>query len=152
VTARKVLFLCSGNYYRSRYAEIRFNWKAESAGLPWRAFSRGLELDGRNPGPLSRYTRDAVVKLGIPLEPHLRDPQSVTDDDFKQATHVVAVKEAEHRSMMTRKFPHWLERVEFWQVDDLDCCGPDVTIPHLDREVDRLMERLCQLDPLTARQ
>jgi protein-tyrosine phosphatase len=142
VTARQVLFLCSGNYYRSRYAEILFNWKAEAAGLAWRAFSRGLALDNRNPGPLPRYTRDALTRLCIPLDGHLRDPQSVTDEDFKQAAFVVAVKEAEHRSLMTRKFPGWLDRVEFWHVDDLDCSEPEVTIAHLDREVSLLLERL----------
>ncbi|MEJ7592066.1 MAG: low molecular weight phosphatase family protein, partial [Planctomycetaceae bacterium] len=32
---KTVLFLCTGNYYRSRYAEILFNAKAEEMGLEW---------------------------------------------------------------------------------------------------------------------
>jgi protein-tyrosine phosphatase len=40
-TIRRVLFLCTGNYYRSRYAEELFNHIARAEGLGWRAFSCG---------------------------------------------------------------------------------------------------------------
>jgi len=36
---KTVLFLCTGNYYRSRYAKILFNSKAEEMGLDWNAVS-----------------------------------------------------------------------------------------------------------------
>ena len=35
-----VLFLCTGNYYRSRFAEVLFNSVAGQMGLPWRAHRR----------------------------------------------------------------------------------------------------------------
>ncbi len=38
----RVLFLCTGNYYRSRYAEEIFNHQAGLEGLGWHAFSRGV--------------------------------------------------------------------------------------------------------------
>jgi len=41
-----VLFLCTGNYYRSRFAEILFNAVAAKEGLGWRADSR----NGSRPG------------------------------------------------------------------------------------------------------
>ena len=149
-STKQVLFLCSGNYYRSRYAEIVFNWQAESAGLAWRAFSRGLDIDRLNPGPISHYTRKAVAKLGIGLEEPLRYPLDASDSDFQLADHVVAVKEAEHRRMMAAKFPQWLSKVEFWHVHDLDCCGPEDALPHLDREIGRLMDRLRQLSAVDS--
>ncbi len=36
------LFVCTGNFYRSRHAEALFNWHAARMGHPARAFSRGL--------------------------------------------------------------------------------------------------------------
>lgn len=141
---KTVLFLCTGNYYRSRYAEIFFNWKALECGLAWQADSRGLDPDPRNPGPMSRDTMAALKKLGIPFDKPLRFPLAVQEDDFKAANHVVAVKEAEHRQMIEQNFPNWLDRVEFWHVHDLDCCGSEEAIPHLDREVTGLVERLLR--------
>jgi len=54
---KQVLFLCSANYYRSRFAEYLFNWLAPQRGLLWRAESRGLEVDRWGDlGPISPYT------------------------------------------------------------------------------------------------
>src|SRR5688500_5812497 len=36
-----ILFLCSGNYYRSRFAELLFNHLVAKAGLSYRADSAG---------------------------------------------------------------------------------------------------------------
>jgi protein-tyrosine phosphatase len=141
---KKVLFLCSGNYYRSRFAEILFNWHAQHHGLSWKADSRGLALEKSNPGPMSRHTMARLKELGIAYDRYLRLPIKVRAEDFELADHVVAVKKTEHRPMIERDFPSVLEQVEFWEVHDLDCVGPEVAIPHLEREVADLLERLRQ--------
>ena len=139
---KTVLFLCTGNYYRSRYAEILFNARAQEIGLAWNAVSRGLAPDPRNPGPMSRDTMAALQRQGITVEEYLRLPIKVTDKDFESNHHIVAVKEAEHRLMIQRDYPHRLENVEFWHVHDLDCCGPEEAISHLEQEVTGLLMRL----------
>jgi protein-tyrosine phosphatase len=143
---KTVLFLCTGNYYRSRYAEILFNARAREMGIAWNAISRGLAPDPRNPGPMSRDTIAALRELDISVDEHLRMPIKVTDDDFAANHHIVAVKEQEHRPMIQREFPGRLEKVEFWHVHDLDCCGPEETLPHLDQEVTGLLLRLRNSD------
>lgn len=139
---KSVLFLCSGNYYRSRYAEIVFNWRAARAQLAWESFSRALNPDPANYGPMSRHTIAELQRQGIPYESYLRMPQTANDDDFRAASHIVAVKEAEHRPLIATNFPGWLDRVEFWHVHDLDCGEPADALPHLDREIAALIERL----------
>jgi protein-tyrosine phosphatase len=139
---KTVLFLCTGNYYRSRYAELFFNHLAYQQGLPWRASSRGLALNPLNPGPISRKTIERLRDRGIPVQPNHRLPIDVTQEDFNAAFHVVAVKEAEHLPLVRRRFPSIVERVEFWHVHDVDCVGPEVALPHLEREVMELIERL----------
>jgi protein-tyrosine phosphatase len=140
---KQVLFLCSGNYYRSRFAEQLFNWLAERAGVPWRAESRGLIVGSAdNIGPISQATLAALRLRGVRVSDQQRDPQPLTAADLARTDHVVAVKAAEHQRMMREQFPAWSERVEYWHVDDLDCAGPEVALPHLEREVRALLTRL----------
>jgi protein-tyrosine phosphatase len=141
---KTVLFLCTGNYYRSRLAEFYFNHLAAEHGQPWRATSRGLRITGSNVGPLSAHTRAWLAQQGISAsEPH-RMPEPVKEADFWSAQHIVAVKEAEHRSIIEDAFPQWTDRVEFWHVHDLDAATPDEAIPQLVAHVDELFQRLTK--------
>jgi len=140
---KRILFLCTGNYYRSRFAEIFFNWLARTRGVSWTAESRGLALDGCNYGPISRYTIARLRDKGIVTDNDHRFPIQVQEADLAAADHIVAVKEAEHRPLFEAHFPKWCERVEYWHVHDLDCATPDIAIPHLESEVVRLLQRLA---------
>ena len=142
---KTVLFLCSGNYYRSRFAEHLFNALAAAAGLPWRAESRGLSVGfwGQNIGPVSRYTVQALAARGIALTTAPREPQQLAAADLAGADLVVAVKEVEHRPAMAELFPDWANRVEYWHVDDLDCAGPECALPELEQLVAALVTRLA---------
>jgi protein-tyrosine phosphatase len=141
---RTVLFLCTGNYYRSRFAESLFNHLSAAEGHPLRAESRGLALTPRNVGPISRHALEFLGRLRVaPSDPH-RMPLAVTEADLSRAAHVVAVKEAEHRPLLDRDFPAWTSRVEFWQVHDVDCAGPEVALIELEGHVRRLFTRLTR--------
>lgn len=139
---KTVLFLCTGNYYRSRLAELYFNHVAQERKVPWRAESRGLRITPSNAGPLSPHTRAWLMKQSInPEEPH-RMPIPAKEADFWAADHIVAVKEAEHREIMQEFFPHWADRVQYWHIHDLDAATPDLAIPELVSHVDNLFARL----------
>ncbi len=137
-----ILFLCTGNYYRSRFAEIYFNHHAQKRGLPFVADSRGLALEPLNPGPMSRNTMRWLESLAIPIPPNPEFPRSAQVVDFEVAGLIIAVKEAEHRPLMERKFPEWADRVEYWHIHDVDCATPDDALPLLERRVAELLERL----------
>lgn len=142
---RTVLFLCTGNYYRSRHAEAVFDHRAAAAGLGWKAASRGLALEFglHNVGPLAAATRDRLTALGIDPAPYLRMPQRVTDDDLAAADRIVALKEVEHRPLLTARHPAWVAAVEFWDVHDVDVTTPDVSLPLIEERVGALLARLA---------
>lgn len=138
----RLLFLCTGNYYRSRFCEFYFRHQAALRGLDWSVDSRGLALSTNNVGPLSIYTADACGLLGISCDP-LRLPEWLSETDLRQATCTIAVKEAEHRPLMHQNFPAWENRIEYWHVDDLDCAPAEKALVELRHLVDRLIEQFA---------
>jgi len=115
----KLLFLCTGNYYRSRFAELLFNHMAATHALPWQAFSRGLALDKDNVGPISPLAIDALRALGITSVGAERFPLQVEEHDLQTAAHIIALQEAEHKLYLQERYPAWLHQVEYWHVRDV---------------------------------
>jgi translation initiation factor 1 len=135
-----VLFLCTGNYYRSRFAEILFNSVAGRVGLPWRAWSRGLALERgvNNVGPMAAAAVAALNRMGVFAGDHCaRPPAQVTAEDLEAADRVVALKQDEHLPLLRERFPVWAEAVEFWHVDD----APEA-LALIEREVMGLVARI----------
>lgn len=147
-----VLFLCSGNYYRSRFAELLFNHLANRSNLAYRADSAGLWPDCRrhNPGPISRDTLEALKALGVALPATHRSPRDVVASDIEQAAATIALKEAEHRPIIRQRFPELLERVEFWHVHDVGDAPPSEALPLIDANVRALIARLSAETGLSA--
>jgi protein-tyrosine phosphatase len=142
-TVKTVLFLCTGNYYRSRFAEELFNHHAQRAGLDWIAQSRGLALErgAHNVGPISRFALHALKELAITARGADRFPQQCTVDDFASADFVVAVKEAEHRPLMRKRFAKWEHVPDYWNVHDVEHTAPTEALKLLAQEVQMLLLR-----------
>lgn len=140
----QILFLCTGNYYRSRFAEHLFNHHAPNYPLPWRAFSRGLaiEMVGEDSGPISLATLIALHERGIQINGEIRSPIALTEQDLNAARHIVALKHAEHHPLMSRKFPDWVDKVEYWHVHDIDFASPSDALPQIEESIRRLLDRL----------
>src|SRR5947207_14397402 len=141
---KTVLFLCSGNYYRSRFAEILFNALADKSRLNWRAVSRALgETTGTwKTGPISPYAVEGLESRGIRHDEEHREPELCARVDFESADLVIALKESEHRPMIEKRFADCLHRVEFWHVHDVDHATPEEALPELEQLVRSLVDRL----------
>jgi protein-tyrosine phosphatase len=143
-----VLFLCTGNYYRSRFAEILFNALAQRQGLSWRARSRGLALErgAHNVGPMSAAAGRRLVELGIAVDGYLRQPQQADEADLRGADRIIALKGDEHRPLLVSRYEGWAERVEYWDVHDVDVLSPAEALPAIEQAVLELVERLMKED------
>jgi protein-tyrosine-phosphatase len=141
--SRNVLFLCTGNYYRSRFAEIFFNALAGQRGLDWQAMSRGLKIGWPgNVGPLSPHTRARLEELGIDCATMNNMPIELAERDLAAADLIIALKEDEHRAMLASSFPAWEDRVTYWHVHDLDGAAPDVALKEIEKLVGNLIVKL----------
>jgi protein-tyrosine phosphatase len=140
---KTVLFICTGNFYRSRFSEYLFNALAKESGLPWRATSRGLKAWlTANEGPISEFAAYRLTALGVPFDGG-RFPLQLAQSDLDNADLVVAVKQAEHHPMMIEQFPAWAEKIQYWHVDDLDCATADAAMPVCESCVKSLVKTLA---------
>jgi protein-tyrosine phosphatase len=140
---KTILFLCTGNYYRSRFAEELFNHHAELAGLDWVAESRGLALERGidNVGPISPFALHALKERVIAARGADRFPQQCTADDLARADFIVAVKETEHRPLMRERFTAWEHLLDYWNVHDVNEGAPALALRLIAQEVQTLVTR-----------
>lgn len=151
-TFNKLLFLCTGNYYRSRFAEYLFNTLASKASqtaaqnLKWIADSRGLAIEYgiHNIGTLSHHARRGLIERGITIPAMERFPLPAVENDFKTANKIIALDESEHRPLMAQRFVNWVETIEYWQIHDLDKTSPPIALRQIEQQVQQLIERLLE--------
>jgi protein-tyrosine phosphatase len=138
--SRTILFLCTGNYYRSRFAEVLFNSVAARMGLPWRANSRALALERgvNNVGPMAPAAIRALEAMGIRAALDCgRLPAQVTDQEISDAARVIALKQVEHLPLVQERYPDWHDKIEYWHIDD----APEV-LPLIEQQVMTLVAAL----------
>lgn len=121
----EVLFLCTGNYYRSRLSEMLFRYHAERTGLNWQSDSKGLLRRTVHQG-LSPSAVRYLEKLGLAEMAALpRPPEVASLDDLLRVRLVVALNRDEHEPLLRERFGHvpvQLEqagRLRYWNVFDV---------------------------------
>jgi protein-tyrosine phosphatase len=141
---KRLLFLCTGNYYRSRFAEELFNHHAARRGMPWAAQSRALALERgkHNVGPISPFALKALAERGLVAQGGDRLPQQCALIDLQTADHIVALDETEHRPLLHERFPDWEARVEYWHVADVELISPTIALAEIEKQIDLLLSRL----------
>ena len=139
-----VLFICTANYYRSRFCEHLFNHLAAQHHLNCVAISRAvaLELGVNNVGPISTLTIQGLEVRGVPLPENFRRPLPVTAADLESASPVIALDADEHRPLMAQKFPRWADRITYWAVGDLHITTSAQALAVAEQEVRALIQRL----------
>jgi protein-tyrosine phosphatase len=142
----RVLFLCTGNYYRSRLAEELLRDNAKKADLKIECDSAGLGNipNPSNPGPIGIAALHCLQRLGISSPSLVRYPKKCTLSDLQAADIIVCLSESEHREMFEKQAGPFLDhkRVIYWHVPDVEE-DPDLIGPGLIHgEVRGLLARL----------
>ncbi len=143
-----VLFVCTGNYYRSRMAEELFNFWAQAAGLEWEAHSAGLRKDmskSPNEGPISRHAVRMLTENGFPIRSSNRYPKSVSKQELDTNELIICLHQTEHEPMVRKRFPGNTSEILFWKVPDVEVMKPEKAFGIIHDEVTQLISLLSSV-------
>jgi protein-tyrosine phosphatase len=137
----RILFICTGNFYRSRFAEAVFNYRAERQQLPWTALSRGLAIH-LTEGHLSSLAAEALLDRRIDLRYTGRERVQLSEDDLLRADRSIAMDRTEHLPMMQNQFPGWAGRIDYWDVPDIPHRPFKDALQEIEQNVIRLLREV----------
>jgi protein-tyrosine phosphatase len=136
-----ILFICTGNFYRSRFAEAVFNHHAEQQHAPWIAFSRGLAVHLAE-GCLSPLTIEALNSRKINVRHTGRERAQLSEEDLFKSNRCIAMDRSEHFPMMQKQFPAWASRIHYWDIPDIAYRSSSDALPSIELKVIQLVEEL----------
>ncbi len=137
---KSVLFICTGNYYRSKFAEIYFNFRANKVSLDWYAFSRGFDISNKeNTGPISNYSIDKLTDLGIIIPEQINMPKLLTEKDLLSAGKIIVLNEEEHAPFIKKYSPFWEHKTIFWNIHDLHEENSETSLHKLIIEIENII-------------
>ena len=136
-----VLFVCTGNFYRSRFAEAIFKAHASAGALT--ASSRGLDASKpRNTG-LSPLVVAELNRLKVSVDVVAGYPRQLRREELDAADVVVLLDGREHAPMLRKQFPQVdLRKVREWSVQDVPAMAPSDAFAEITRQVDLLLAEL----------
>ena len=138
---KQILFICTGNFYRSRLAEALFNQKARAAHLEWSAISRGLRMVSSQHG-ISPLAKRELLKRGVPPKECRGAPQVLTKEDLGQSDYIILMNEAEHRPLLEAKFPGRDEgKIHYWHIADAGNMTPAKACQTISKAIDELLQK-----------
>jgi len=135
-----IMFICTGNYYRSRFCEIYFNHLTREKLVP--ADSKGLWAFRKiNEGMISPHTIKYLSDINL-TGGRMKFPEQMESRHFQSGIRIIAMDEIEHRPMMQKDFPQFMNEIEYWQVQDIDFTHPSEAMPALKTMVEHLAKEM----------
>ena len=140
-----ILFLCTGNYYRSRFAEEYFNNLARSRSLPHRAASRGIGMNFerlKNPGPISMDVIVTLKAMGILVNAPVRRPRKLRPEEALLFDRIICMDKKEHLPLVKKNKALKGVKVEYWNVKDLGEVPAAVGLTACRKKVEGLIQEI----------
>ncbi len=138
---KTVLFICTANFFRSRYAEAYFNCMADWNKSPHKAISGGVSIDPLI-GPMSSYTMYRMVERGIDAKCSSPQSKRVYSGDIDAADIAICVYEKEHKPMMELLYESVENQIVYWSIPDINEISPNQSLDLVEKNVDVLFNTI----------
>ena len=137
-----ILFVCTANIFRSRFAEEVFNFLAAEERIPAKAFSAGLKVGEYHVRKIHRPALEQLDKLNI--KPKRPNELSVHIDEVQLTKYnqLICMDKAEHKPMVLSNLKLKEFNFEYWDIIDEPKVLSDVSLPICYSKVKELLDGL----------
>ena len=137
-----VLFVCTANIHRSRFAEEVFNHLAKKSNSVHEAFSAGLRVGDYSFRTIYYPALDNLKKFNItPLRPNA-DSTHIDDVELHEYSRIICMDEGEHKPMILANSKLQNDLFEYWDIIDEPKMKSEISLPKCYRKVESLFKDL----------
>jgi protein-tyrosine phosphatase len=141
INMKNYLFICTGNFYRSRFAESYFNFLCIKYNLSYRAKSAGLkpylaDEKAAEEGEISILAKNKLDALGISKDYYDKNREELTEEMLQNSDIIIAMDEDEHFSMIKNSFPNYLKKVIFYGAKDIEYCDHHIALNYIKKMIE----------------
>ena len=138
---KRVLFICTGNFFRSRYAEAHFNCMCDWNKCSHYAVSAGVTIDPQI-GPISTYSLYRMVERGIDAKFASPHAKRLYKGDIEEADIALCMYEKEHKPMMKLFFEDIENKIVYFNIPDINENSPNKSLDMVETEVNNLFNTI----------
>ena len=137
-----ILFVCTGNIFRSRFAEEVFNHLCKINGVDATAFSAGLQVGRYKQRKICRPAMNELERLKIePLRSN-EDSVHINDIDVSIYDQIICMDEEEHKPMVRSNEHLSGFTFQYWNIVDMPKVSSDISLPKCYKKVESLIDQL----------
>ena len=139
---KKVLFVCTANIHRSRFAEEVFNFFCTKHNKDYHAFSAGLRVGDYSyrkiyfPALENLKVFNIIPKRPNDLSKHIKD---VNLENYDK---IICMDEDEHKPMVNSDPKLSNYNFEYWNITDMPKVDSDVSLPLCYKKVENLLNEM----------
>ena len=139
---QKVLFVCTANIHRSRFAEEVFNYLCAKYNKDYHAFSAGLRVGDYSfrkiyyPALENLKAFNIIPKRPNDLSKHIKD---VNLENYDK---IICMDEVEHKPMVNSDPKLSNYNFEYWNITDMPKVDSDVSLPICYKKVENLLNEM----------
>ncbi len=137
-----ILFVCTANIFRSRFAEEVFNCLVIKQRIPAKAFSAGLKVGEYHVRKIYRPALEQLTKFNIkPKRPNELSVH-INEVQLSKYDQLICMDEAEHKPMVLSNSKLNDINFEYWDIIDEPKVQSDVSLPICFSKVKELVDDL----------
>tara|TARA_A100001011_G_scaffold94934_1_gene99769 strand:+ start:5838 stop:6266 length:429 start_codon:yes stop_codon:yes gene_type:complete len=139
---KKVLFVCTANIHRSRFAEEVFNFFCTKHNKDYHAFSAGLRVGDYSyrkiyfPALENLKVFNIIPKRPNDLSKHIKD---VNLENYDK---IICMDEDEHKPMVNSDPKLSNYNFEYWNITDMPKVDSNVSLPICYKKVENLLNEM----------